>query len=145
MLSAALIPSGRVQEQRSYPGLQTQSWGHFPLTFVISFSFVLHSSILCWSCRGFKRSRDIIPAFSEFMTQIGKWQVLHNEISRKLSVKLYEMRYKYSNVQILLIGKIRCYKFYPNPEKHVCGYPRTLVAHWQRIHLPLQEIQKTRV
>ena len=68
MLSAALIPSGRVQKQRSYPGLQTQSWGHFPLTFVFAFSFVLHSSILRWSCRGFKRSKDIIPAFSEFMT-----------------------------------------------------------------------------
>ena len=24
------------------------------------------------------------------------------------------MRYKYSNVQILFIRKIRCYKFYPN-------------------------------
>ena len=55
------------------------------------------------------------------------------------------MRYKYSNVQILLIRKIRCYKFYPNPEKHVCGYPRTLVAQWQRLLLPLQEIQETRV
>ena len=32
MVPAALIPNGRVQEQRRYPGLQTQSWGHFPLT-----------------------------------------------------------------------------------------------------------------
>ena len=65
MLSAALIPSGRVQEQRSYPGLQTQSWGHFPLTFVFAFSFVLHSSILAGPAEDSKEVKTLsLPSVS---------------------------------------------------------------------------------